>query len=338
MKKQLWLSGLGACLVDILAQIDEETLTDLGFEKGTMTFTGTDEQKKLLDYLANKGQTPEKLERVSGGSVANTMYNFAKICSAKICSAKILQQDGDAKKGAFYGSIGKDSNGDFYKQEFETAGIEFVVPLKEGQMTGACVSLITPDTERTMRTSLCASADFRVEDLANDAIERSEWFFIEGYSFVNFPQCMPVLTELFKRAKLSGTKTALTASEPWVISAKREDFLSVLNKLDLLFTNEHEAKEITGCKSIEEAITVMREKVANFVITLGSEGAVAYMNGEFAKVPAEKVQTVDLTGAGDTFASGFFYNLMQGQSLEECLKLGCELAGKVVSKVGARLA
>jgi sugar/nucleoside kinase (ribokinase family) len=45
---------------------------------------------------------------------------------------------------------------------------------------------------------------------------------------------------------------------------------------------------------------------------------------------------VDTTGAGDAFASGFFYGLLKGKGLEECGRLGNIVAQFSISKMGAR--
>ena len=46
---------------------------------------------------------------------------------------------------------------------------------------------------------------------------------------------------------------------------------------------------------------------------------------------------VDTTGAGDLFAAGFLYALVNGKSIEEAGKLGSYMGAKIVSQMGALL-
>jgi sugar/nucleoside kinase (ribokinase family) len=49
------------------------------------------------------------------------------------------------------------------------------------------------------------------------------------------------------------------------------------------------------------------------------------------------VESVDTTGAGDVYASGFLYGLTNGFSLPGCGKLGSLLASKVIRIPGAKI-
>jgi sugar/nucleoside kinase (ribokinase family) len=51
---------------------------------------------------------------------------------------------------------------------------------------------------------------------------------------------------------------------------------------------------------------------------------------------APKVTVVDPTGAGDSFLAGVAAGLIQGLSLDDCLKQGASMAARVIQEVGAR--
>ena len=51
----------------------------------------------------------------------------------------------------------------------------------------------------------------------------------------------------------------------------------------------------------------------------------------------KKLNIVDLTGAGDLFAAGFFHGYLKNLSTKECLEKGTEMSSKIIQKVGARL-
>jgi sugar/nucleoside kinase (ribokinase family) len=55
---------------------------------------------------------------------------------------------------------------------------------------------------------------------------------------------------------------------------------------------------------------------------------------EIAAWPVDSV--VDLTGAGDLYASGFLYGYTHGQDLAACGRIATLAAGEVISHIGAR--
>jgi sugar/nucleoside kinase (ribokinase family) len=70
---------------------------------------------------------------------------------------------------------------------------------------------------------------------------------------------------------------------------------------------------------------------------MGASGSMAITCERRVRVPAAPVErVVDLTGAGDLYASGFLFGLARGEALEECARLGSLAAAEVISHVGAR--
>ena len=60
--------GVGNAIVDILAQVEDSTIVDLGLNKGGMALMSTDQQGDVLDRVNDPS-----LSLASGGSAANTM-------------------------------------------------------------------------------------------------------------------------------------------------------------------------------------------------------------------------------------------------------------------------
>ena len=51
----------------------------------------------------------------------------------------------------------------------------------------------------------------------------------------------------------------------------------------------------------------------------------------------KNLDIIDLTGAGDLFASGYLHGLINNMSQENCLKKGSEMSARVIQQIGARL-
>lgn len=93
--------------------------------------------------------------------------------------------------------------------------------------------------------------------------------------------------------------------------------------------------------SVEELIEVLSKHVIaaninSMVITLGEQGAIyADANGNKGLVPANKVEVIDTTGAGDSFFAGVTAGLTYGKSLEESCKIATRIAASVIATTEA---
>ncbi len=92
---------------------------------------------------------------------------------------------------------------------------------------------------------------------------------------------------------------------------KKEEILACT---DILKLNEHEMEVITSSRNPRTVALKLSELgVKEVVITLGSYGSLIYVDGKFYEVPAyEPTQTVDATGCGDTYSTGYLYCRTQG--------------------------
>ncbi len=96
------------------------------------------------------------------------------------------------------------------------------------------------------------------------------------------------------------------------IDSKQEELLNVLKKVNIVFMNEAEAKMLTQTSNSIQAIKKVAELGPQYVvIKKGEYGATLYSKKHgFYQVPALPIENVvDPTGAGDSFAGGFFGSL-----------------------------
>lgn len=122
------------------------------------------------------------------------------------------------------------------------------------------------------------------------------------------------------------------------IASERRD---LLREVDCLVCNAQEAQilfsEDFGATTAEHMRAALVEKIrqariASMVVTLGSQGSVfATSTGESGICPAQKVDVVDTTGAGDSFFAGVAIGLTYGKSLAEACAIGTRLAASVVA-------
>jgi sugar/nucleoside kinase (ribokinase family) len=91
------------------------------------------------------------------------------------------------------------------------------------------------------------------------------------------------------------------------ISLKKPSLLKLLKKVDMLFVNEEECRQLTGeYNLIKAARLIMKMGPRGIVVKRGDAGAMMFFKDNILSIPAHPIEkVVDPTGAGDTFAGGF---------------------------------
>ncbi|MFL5330209.1 MAG: adenosine kinase [Gemmataceae bacterium] len=314
--KPYHVCGLGNALVDILLELDEPEFAGLGFERGTMRLVDHAEQRQLLEKFHHKDP-----RLVSGGSVANSIIALSQL----------------GGQAAFIGCVGDDRYGLFYKNEFDDLKIDIGNPVIVNEATGTCLSIVTPDAERTMRTCLAVSSHLSAKHVDQQRIANSEWLFVEGYVLANPDTGQGAVREAIRLAKPAGTKIALTCSEAFIVEVFGDAFRTALAQTDLLFCNAAEAQAVTKTNNADAAFQALRNIVPSAVVTDGPNGAYVRYGGTEVHVPAYPCMPKDLTGAGDMFAGTFLFGITHGIAPAQAAKAGNYLAMKVITQIGARL-
>ena len=323
--------SVGHAIVDVLVQTDDATVSALGLDKGTMALV---DGKRALELYA--AVTPDT--QSSGGSAANT-------------AACLASMGGQVR---FEGKVADDDLGRVFADDIQAVGVVYDTPPGEageaGEAgdaegadgaapagTGRCLVLVTPDAEKTMCTNLGAGANLEPSDLHFDAIAAAQVIYMEGY-LVGPPGTTKTVYEAIAVARRNGTLVALSASDPGWVAFQRDALVEVLGSVDLLFANEPEALGLSGEDDLDGAVGWLLERCPAVAVTLGAEGClVARRDGSRTRVEAAPVdQVVDSTGAGDSFAAGFLFGLVNELGDETSARLGALAAGEVVSHLGAR--
>ena len=277
-------------------------------------------EKNEFDSLKNSIKI-EKIE--AGGSIANTM-------------AGISYLKGDA---SFIGKINTDEFGKIYRKSLEKINVNFsYVEKDENLPTGASIIFITPDSERTMCTYLGISSQLSKNDIDEKNIKDYEIIFLEGYLW-DKGMSEQMFKHVINLAKKNNVKIAMRLSDIFCVSRHRDDFFKLLiNDLNILIGNENEINELMQKNNLLDSIQELKKINKLIVITRSKNGSLAILNNEITNCESVKIEKIlDLTGAGDLFASGFFKEYLDKSDIKKCLQAGSMLAAKVIQKIGARL-
>ena len=99
---------------------------------------------------------------------------------------------------------------------------------------------------------------------------------------------------------------------------------------------EEEAKRLT-LMSAEESLHYIADKVDIAVVKVGKKGSLIKRGEEVVSIGCNDVKVVDTTGAGDMYAAGFLYGLINGYDLQRCGKIGNLLAENIIQYIGAKM-
>lgn len=306
--------GIGNALTDMLISLSgDEVLSQYQLDKGSMSLVDNQFQTDILKAVAG---LPHSLSL--GGSAGNTIRTMARL----------------GTEVGFIGKVGEDSTGDFYIQALRNVGVEPFI-LRSEHSSGKCLSLISADGERTLVTHLGAAADLQAEDIDAAVFDGYDALYIEGY----LVQDHDLIRTTMARAKQHGLKVAIDLASFNVVRENREFLHDLVERyVDIIFANEEEAYEFSGCRDAMEALLYIGKMCELTVVKTGIRGALIKRGDEIVEVGImAAAKRVDTTGAGDFYAAGFLTALCEGLSLRQCGTIGAITAGKVIEIVGTTL-
>jgi sugar/nucleoside kinase (ribokinase family) len=225
---------------------------------------------------------------------------------------------------AFVGRVGDDLWGHYCLDDMAGRGIDVSRVIRGGGLkTGITVS-ITHAADRALVTYMGAINALTAADVPDAAVSGCGHLHVS--SFFLQEALRPGLPDLFARAHRAGLTTSLdTGFDP--SGAWDGGLRETLRATDLFFPNEVELQALTGCSDPAEGLRKLDNGSARVVAKLGRDGAMTLDGGSVVHAPAYPVDTVDTTGAGDSFNSGFLHRWLAGATLVECLRLGAACGG-----------
>ncbi len=310
--KTLDVTSICNALVDILVTASEQDIQSLKLNKGIMHLVDDARQQEVIAHFKNTAKTEEL-----GGSSMNAIRTLAALGS----------------RTSFAGAIGHDTFGELIQKRMGALGIASHL-VKNDAHTGLCFILVTPDGERTMNTSLGASCIYDESIVNEQEIKNAKIFHFSGYQWAT-PSQIRAIKRALEAAKAADTLISFDVADPFVVRNCRSEFVKLIEDYaDIVFANREEAHLLYE-STPEAACNRIADSGAIAVIKLGAEGALIGKGKDRYAIKPVPTKVVDTTGAGDMFASGFLYGVVQGKSLEACGNIAATLASDVISRLGA---
>ncbi|MED4072902.1 ribokinase [Priestia endophytica] len=280
---------------------------------GSLNFDIIVKQQRLPD----KGETfiADELIQGPGGKGANQAAQCAKLGLPTIMVGKV----GDDRFGnALVGSLSAVGVNTSYIKRLGSTGMGIVHVMPDGDYYSTIVK---------GANDLITLQDI---DEINDVLVSS--------SFIVLQQEIPEQVIEYIISKYEHTDTIIVLNNAPARIVKE----SILKAVDILVVNETEASFMVGkpMDSVDTAINIGKELLpltgGMVVITLGKEGSVVVTSSHCEFVPAENVQAVDATGAGDSFIGALIYALSEGLSINQCMRFATHVSAVTVTKEGGQ--
>ena len=234
---------------------------------------------------------------------------------------------------AFVSKVGNDVFGKQSTQLFEEEGIDIAHLLSDDTLPSG-VALITVDRsgENSIVVASGANAGLTPADL-EDALDK-----IAGAGIVLMQLEIPMETVHFAAiyAVKHGVKVILNPAPANTLPPK------LLSCIDIITPNQSEAAMLSGINvtdaatAAQAAVAIHNLGVKSVIITMGAMGCVIYDKGEITLVPAQKVEAVDTTAAGDVFCGALAVALAEGGTLFDAVDFASRAAAISVTRMGAQ--
>lgn len=276
---------------------------------------------------------------LTGQSAFISTEHFPQAGETVSCSALFFEPGGKghnqavaaARYGAsthFISALGADANASECRMALMREDIRTTLLVKDEPTAFA---VITTDKSGENMVEVCAGAskkltadDMRSEEVLNAIMDCS-------VLLVQNELDSTCLHEAIITAKRFGKTVVFNPAPANDIS---EDILSLC---DVITPNFGEAMELTGASDEEQILERFTEmNIRNAVVTLGSRGSLVISNGGCSFIGAFHYgETVDTTGAGDTFSGTLAAALASGEDLLDAAQIASMAAGISVTRTGA---
>ncbi|XP_071106641.1 uncharacterized protein [Haliotis cracherodii] len=312
------LLGYGNPLLDISVNATEEFLKKYDLEANN-AILADDKHKPIYDDML--ATFKDQVDFVPGGATLNALRVAQWLL-------------GTPNSVTFFGCVSKDKYGDILQQKAQEAGVNVRFQYTDKEPTGTCAVVCT-GKDRSLVANLAAANCFteehldKVENMA--FVEKAKFFYCAGFPLTACPKAMMQIA----RHSLEKQKTfCMNLSAPFLCQFFKEPMMQLMPYVDYVFGNENEVEEFAKANDFD---TLDHKEIAlkiaslpkessrprTVIITEGELPAIVAQNGKISEfkatiVPADKI--VDTNGAGDAFVGGFLSQLVQGKSVEDCMR------------------
>jgi sugar/nucleoside kinase (ribokinase family) len=189
----------------------------------------------------------------------------------------------------------------------------------DGPAGSGVTVLLNHGSQRHILSYLGTTCEMSVKDLDFEYLCSSRHFHLSSLFLLKaLHKDLPML---FKKIKQRGLTISLDTNDD-----PNETWGGVLDEIlpmvDILLPNESELLRMTRAQTINDALSLMSQKVPLIVVKCGSNGSIVQQGDRRQVIPPIQIAPIDTIGAGDSFNAGFLSSYLRGRSPSECAAMG----------------
>lgn len=233
-------------------------------------------------------------------------------------------------KLAFNGVLGEDGFGQFVRDQFSLYGIDTRF-IRSSSLNNTGISIaINPEKDRSFISYAGTNSELSLKQLDMNSVVLGRHVHLTGY---RGRQNHVEYVEVARKLKGMGLTTSLDVG--WDDTGEwYAGIFELMKEIDVFFMNEVEAEHYTGKSTMKESVKELSRHSRHIVLKLGSEGAVAVVDGLMLYRSGFHVPVKDTTGAGDSFNAGYIFGFLSGKGTEQSLLYANACGAMSVSQYG----
>ncbi|WNB85874.1 ribokinase [Cellulomonas sp. ATA003] len=267
-----------------------------------------------------------RVPRIPGPGETLLAGGIARGAGGKGANQAVASARAGGAPTAFVGAVGRDDDGAALRASLTAAGVGVEALGESGEPSGTALISVSDDGENAIVVVGGANASWdRLSDAQRATVAAAD----------------VVLAQLeVPLDVVLGAAHARRPGVPFVLNAAPSRDLppALWAQVDVLVVNEHEARDLAGGASLDDAVAALAARVPAVVVTLGAQGCVVVEGQRRTDVLGTPVRPVDTTGAGDTFCGVLAARLAAGDGLVEAARWGGAAAALAVQRPGAQSA
>ena len=279
---------------------------------------------KAAPYVLIFGETMALMRTDQVGPLAHATTLSLGIGGSESNVAIGLQRLG--VQAVWCGRVGADSLGHLVEREIRAEGVDVRIAVDPSAPTGLMIKeRRTPATQRVSYYR-AGSAGSRItpEDIDEQLICGAGLLHVSGITPALSPQAEATLRYAVDVAKAHNVTVSFDLNfrgNLWSAEEARSVYRDIIPLSDIVFAGDDEAAIAVGPGEPEElARRIAALGPSQAVIKLGSDGALALIDGTLLRQEAVTVDAVDTVGAGDAFVAGYLAELVDGCGPQDRLK------------------
>ncbi|MEG0101775.1 MAG: ribokinase [Citrobacter sp.] len=234
---------------------------------------------------------------------------------------------------SFIACTGDDDIGESVRKQLASDNIDIApISVISGEATGVALIFVNAEGENVIAIHAGANAALSpaLVEAQRDRIAQASALLMQLESPIE---------SVLAAAKIARQHNTTVALNP---APARELSDELLSLVDIITPNETEAERLTGIRvendedAAKAAQALHAKGIHTVLITLGSRGVWASVNGEGHRVPGFKVDAVDTIAAGDTFNGALITALLEETPLPEAIRFAHAAAAIAVTRKGAQ--